>query len=264
MNGSALIALDTSTDYCSVALYIAAADAAMPARVFVRHELTGVASSGRVLPAVRETLDEAGVSLQDCVAVAFGAGPGSFTGVRTATGIAQGLAFALGIPTVPVSTLAACAESARMREPLTTRVLAALDARMNEVYWAEYEWDAAVADWRECQPPALCAPETVPLPSLPFTLAGNAIEVFGARLTVGKAASAIDSIARPHAAAVAALGWRAWQAGRGVDAAQAAPLYVRDKVALTTAERVAGRRSLAATAAQTSVQTAAHAASTPD
>jgi tRNA threonylcarbamoyladenosine biosynthesis protein TsaB len=205
----------------------------------VRHEATGAVSSTRVLPAIRELFEEAGLALHACNAIAFGAGPGSFTGLRTATGVAQGLAFGLGCPVVPIGTLAACAESARMRDPSATRVLAALDARMDEVYWADYAWDDAQQDWRTVRAAALDAPQRLVAPDVPYTLAGNAAAVFGARLTVAAGARSIDGDALPHALPIAFAALRAWRAGRAVPADQAAPEYVRDKVALTTAERLA-------------------------
>ncbi|MFC0572303.1 tRNA (adenosine(37)-N6)-threonylcarbamoyltransferase complex dimerization subunit type 1 TsaB [Paraburkholderia solisilvae] len=216
-----------------------ACDGSREPRVWVRHEATGAVSSTRLLPAIRELFDEAGLDLHACNAIAFGAGPGSFTGLRTATGVAQGLAFGLGCPVVPIGTLAACAESARRRDPAATRVLAALDARMDEVYWADYAWDDALQDWRTVRAAALDAPERLVAPDAPYTLAGNAAAVFGARLAVAAGARSIDHEALPHALPLAFAALRAWRAGRALPADQAAPEYVRDKVALTTAERLA-------------------------
>lgn len=198
-------------------------------------------SSTRLLPAIRELFGEAGLALTDCDAIAFGAGPGSFTGLRTATGVAQGLAFGLACPVVPVGTLLVCAESARLREPSTTRVLAALDARMDEVYWADFAWDDAQHEWRTLQPASLAAPADVPLPDAPFTLAGNAAAVFGARLPALAAAQRVDGEALPHALPLAYVALRAWRADRTLPAELAAPEYVRDKVAQTTAERAADK-----------------------
>lgn len=245
MTQTVLLALDTSTEYCSVALLrsessASAAPATSP-RIWTRHEMTGAVSSARVLPAVRELFDEAGVSLRDCDAVAFGAGPGSFTGLRTATGVAQGLAFGLGVPVVPISTLLACAESARVRDASAARVLVALDARMDEVYWADYAWDAGIGEWRTVVPPSLGSPAALAAPGEPFTLAGNAAAAFGARLPVAAFARAIDKQALPHALPLALAALRAYRAGRTVPAERAAPEYVRDKVAQTTAERLAAR-----------------------
>jgi tRNA threonylcarbamoyladenosine biosynthesis protein TsaB len=254
MTETVLLALDTSTEFCSVALLAARspADCARGApaepRVWVRHEATGAVSSTRLLPAIRELFDEAGLALQACDAIAFGAGPGSFTGLRTATGVAQGLAFGLGCPVVPVGTLLACAESARRRDPSVARVLTALDARMDEVYWADYAWDDSVGDWRTVRAAALDAPERLIAPDAPFTLAGNAAAAFGARLELAARARTVDQQALPHALSVAFAGLRAFRAGRTLPADQAAPEYVRNKVALTTAERMAAK---AAQTAQT-------------
>jgi tRNA threonylcarbamoyladenosine biosynthesis protein TsaB len=243
MTRTVLLALDTSTEYCSVALLSAADDATLaPApelRTWVRHEATGAVSSTRLLPAIRELFDEAGLALADCNAIAFGAGPGSFTGLRTATGVAQGLAFGLNCPVVPIGTLLACAESARLRDPSVKRVLAALDARMDEVYWADYAWDDVQGEWRTIQPASLDAPDRLRLPDAPFTLAGNAAAAFGARFVATTVAGAIDGEALPHALPLAFAALRALRAGRTLPAELAAPEYVRDKVAQTTAERLA-------------------------
>ncbi|WP_322013959.1 tRNA (adenosine(37)-N6)-threonylcarbamoyltransferase complex dimerization subunit type 1 TsaB [Paraburkholderia sp. J12] len=250
MTDTVLLALDTSTEFCSVALLRAVAfrDGATDSQpyaevaVWVRHEATGAVSSTRLLPAIGELFDEAGLALADCDAIAFGSGPGSFTGLRTATGVAQGLAFGLDIPVVPVGTLLVCAESARLRDPAATRVLAALDARMDEAYWAEYEWEAAASDWRTVHPASLDAPEQIAaLAGGPFTLAGNAAAAFGARLAATAAARSIDAEALPHALPLAHAALRAFRAGRTLRADEAAPEYVRNKVAQTTAERLAAK-----------------------
>ncbi|MDR5854305.1 tRNA (adenosine(37)-N6)-threonylcarbamoyltransferase complex dimerization subunit type 1 TsaB [Caballeronia sp. LZ062] len=258
MTRTVLLALDTSTEFCSVALLLddsapRPSSAAAPAyasgdtSVWFRHEATGAVSSTRLLPAVRELLGEAGLALADCNAIAFGAGPGSFTGLRTATGVAQGLAFGLNVPVVPVSTLLACAEAARLNDAsLPARVLVALDARMDEVYWAEYEHDPALGgDWRELHAASLDAPAALPLPSAPFALAGNAAAAFGDRLPALAAATRVDRDALPHALPVALLGLRALRAGRALAPELAAPDYVRNKVAQTTAERTEARAAAA-------------------
>jgi tRNA threonylcarbamoyladenosine biosynthesis protein TsaB len=250
MTKTVLLALDTSTEFCSVALLSAdcadassaeAGSTASEPRVWSRHEATGAVSSTRLLPAIRELFDEAGLTLADCNAIAFGAGPGSFTGLRTATGVAQGLAFGLNCPVVPIGTLLACAESARLRDPSVTRVLAALDARMDEAYWADYAWDESTGDWRTVHPASLGSPDALVLPDEPFTLAGNAAAAFGERLKAASAARAVDHNAVPHALPVAFAALRAYRAGRTLPADQAAPEYIRDKVAQTTEERMAAK-----------------------
>lgn len=244
MTRTVLLALDTSTEFCSVALLRCEASDCAPPRLTVRHELTGAVSSARLLPAVRELFDEAGLALRECDALAFGAGPGAFTGLRTAAGVAQGLAFGLEVPVVPVSTLLVCAEAARLRDPSTRRVLAVLDARMDEVYWADYAWNAEAGEWHTLTPPSLALPAAVPSPLEPFTLAGNAAAVFGERLMPVGQARLVDGEAVPHAAALAHAALRAYRAGRVVPAQLAAPEYVRDKVAQTTAERLAARAAI--------------------
>ncbi|RZF26789.1 tRNA (adenosine(37)-N6)-threonylcarbamoyltransferase complex dimerization subunit type 1 TsaB [Paraburkholderia sp. UYCP14C] len=267
MTQTVLLALDTSTEFCSAALVSASVDAngqpSAEPRVWVRHEQTGAVSSTRLLPAIRELFDEAGLTLADCDAIAFGSGPGSFTGLRTATGVAQGLAFGLNLPVVPIGTLLVCAESARLRDPSTTRVLAALDARMDEIYWADYAWDDAQHEWRTVQTASLDAPGRLVLPDVPFTLAGNAAAAFGERLPAVAAARSVDGEALPHALPLAYAALRAFHAGRTVPADQAAPEYVRDKVAQTTAERMADKAAKTARAAHAAEQSAQRAPDGP-
>ncbi|WP_438396134.1 tRNA (adenosine(37)-N6)-threonylcarbamoyltransferase complex dimerization subunit type 1 TsaB [Caballeronia sp. DA-9] len=253
MTRTVLLALDTSTEFCSAALLVAGPAAATDhrnppqhdsgeIRVWFIHEPTGPVSSTRLLPAIRELFDQAGLKLADCGAVAFGAGPGSFTGLRTATGVAQGLAFGLKLPVVPVSTLLACAEFARLHDASVSRVLAALDARMNEAYWADFRWDGIAGEWITVQAASLDAPGVIPAPDAPFTLAGNAAAAFGELLPIQHSAAChVDSDAVPHALPVALAGLRAFRAGRTVAPDQAAPEYVRNKVAQTTAERLDAR-----------------------
>lgn len=249
MKRTVLLALDTSTEFCSVALLVDLARSDAEPDVQFLHEDTGPVSSTRLLPAIAELFAACGLKLADCDAIAFGSGPGSFTGLRTATGVAQGLAFGLNVPVVPISTLLACAELARLAEPSAKRVLVAIDARMNEAYWAEYRWDEASGDWATLHPASLDSPEAIASPAEPFTLAGNAAAAFGERLQASTSALCrIDVHAVPHALAVAHAGLRAFKAGRTVPADQAAPEYIRNKVAQTTAERTQARAEKDATA----------------
>ena len=255
-----VLALETSTEYCSVALLVVPSactglapfgPTAVPpgVRVYLRHNRTGAVSSTQLLPDVQAVFAEAELPLAACSVVAFGAGPGAFTGLRTATGVAQGLAFGLGVPVVPVATLMACAEAARAVDPLADCVLAALDARMDEVYWALYEWQpTGPLGWHALQGVALSAPQALAAPPRPYVLAGNAATAFGARLPAAAHAVHVADTALPHALPVAVLGWRAWRAGLALPAEQAAPLYVRDKVAQTTEERAAARAQTASAA----------------
>ncbi|NNG23422.1 tRNA (adenosine(37)-N6)-threonylcarbamoyltransferase complex dimerization subunit type 1 TsaB [Telluria aromaticivorans] len=227
---SYILAIETSSELASCALL--AGDT-----VFARSTSGVRTHSQSILPMVQELLAEAGIRLADCDAVAFGAGPGSFTGVRTACGVAQGLGFGAGLPVVPMVTLAAMAEACRARTG-ASEVLAVLDARMNEVYWAQYRHDGA--GWTEMVAPALSAPEAVqPLPVDGLAACGNGFAVY-AEAFAGKdfAAGAIDDIL-PHAREMALLAAPALAAGLGVPAAQAQPLYLRNKIAFTSAERLA-------------------------
>ena len=245
-----LLAIDSSTDTLSVALGSGAPDA-LPL-VFAG---PGAAqSSASLLPAVQSLLAQAGWALDSLDAVVFGRGPGSFTGLRTACAVAQGLAYgAGGLPVLPVDTLMALAEAARAQRggqglAVPPVIAALLDARMNEIYVALY---ACGPDGLSAQPlraPCLCAPpllavwlaESLP-PGLSLEngdclLAGNVFEVYGDAL---QALPGPRQPALPTAAALLSLAPGLLAAGRAVDAREALPLYVRDKVARTTAEREA-------------------------
>ena len=178
-----LLALDTSTDQLSVAVQRA------DGQRFAHTGAGGAQASASLIPAVQALLAQAGLALSDLRAIAFGRGPGSFTGLRTACSVAQGLAWGAGVPVLPIDTLLAVAEAARSALG-ATHVLALLDARMNEVYAAEYAWRDA-AGWRPLSEIVVLAPEAVPTPGAGAVLggvAGNAI--FGGTLgTVGGAAA---------------------------------------------------------------------------
>lgn len=218
-----LLALETSTRHLSVALW-------RDGEVFERGADSLTGGSALVLPWVDELLVQAGIAKSRIDAVAFGAGPGSFTGLRLACGVAQGLAFGLDIPTLGISTLAALAWASG-----ESRVFACLDARMNEVYFAAYErGDGAMI---ECQPPRVAPPEMVtPPPGEGWVGCGDGYAAYAATLP---ALARTRADVFPTAPAVAQLAAPRLARGEGVDAALAMPLYVRDKVALTTAERLA-------------------------
>ncbi|CAG2133824.1 tRNA threonylcarbamoyladenosine biosynthesis protein TsaB [Cupriavidus numazuensis] len=242
-----ILAVETSTEWCSVALGRATADGAVES--WSRHEHTGARSSARVLPAAGELLAEAGIALADCAAIAFGAGPGSFTGLRTACGVAQGLAFGAGLPVIPVNTLMVCAESARGATPglpADVSVLVALDARMDEAYSSAFRWDEAAQEWAAETPLQVGPPETVPLPAGDFWVAGNAATVFGERLAGLARATRVLPEAMPHAQPMLAIALRALARGETIDAADAMPIYLRDKVAQTIEEREAAAAAKAA------------------
>lgn len=255
-----ILAVETSTEWCSVALGRLVRGGAL--ECLVRHEHTGPRSSARVLPAAGELLAEAGIALADCAAIAFGAGPGSFTGLRTACGVAQGLAFGAGLPVVPVNSLMACAERVRLGEvgeaseagapalPPGVPVLVALDARMDEAYAGAFAWDEAAQQWQPVTAMQVCPPEAVTLPPAPFWLAGNAAAVFGERLAAAALAQHSVPGALPAAPALVSIALRALARNETVAPEDAMPIYLRDKVAQTIAERqaiAAQRAALAAT-----------------
>lgn len=220
-----LLALDTATEQMAVAVGVGES-------AWTHGSAGGALASATLVPTVLDLLAQAGVGLSDLDAIAFGQGPGAFTGLRTAVSVAQGLAFGAGLPVLPVSTLLAVAEEARHQHGCT-RVVAALDARMNEVYSAPCEWRDG--QWQVPADFALGAPERVAVPP-GWTLAGSAAAAYPGRL-----AGAPGLALLPTATALLRLAPALWQAGRAVPAEQALPLYIRDKVAQTTAEREADK-----------------------
>jgi tRNA threonylcarbamoyladenosine biosynthesis protein TsaB len=210
-------AVETSTEWCSVALFRDGGIACIERRAANRH-------SEMVLPMLHALLKNAGLGAAQLDAVAFGAGPGSFTGLRIACGVAQGLAYARGLPVLGVSTLEALAE-----ESGAPRVAACLDARMREVYYAALE--KRDGRWREVVPAQCLAPEKVPSLDAGWLGCGNGFAAYG-KLGMARVMPQLH----PTALAVARLAAPRLAAGEGVDAALAAPVYVRDKVAYTKAE----------------------------
>ncbi len=230
-----LLAFDTATERMSVAL-------GHRGRIVARAGEGGAKASSTLLPAIFEVLAEAGVVLADLDAIAFGRGPGAFTGLRTACSVAQGLAFGAGKTVLPIDSLLAVAEDGRVEAGLDGRVWAVIDARMDQVYAAEYEH--AGARWATRVAPFVASCEALAerwRDDPPSAVAGNAIGVFGARLVTGDAARAPD--ATSNALALLRLAARAWEDGEAVDPALALPVYVRDHVADTIAERAARVRS---------------------
>lgn len=220
-----ILAIETSTMLASVALL---RDGNLLSR-----ESSGVQThSQMVLPMVQELLAEAGIKLAQCDAIAFGAGPGSFTGVRTACGVAQGLAFGANLPVVPVVTLAAMAEACREASG-ASEVLALLDAAMGEVYWAQYRH----ADgWQATVEPTLSAPALVAAQG-DVIACGNGLTSFAAAFQGRALLQGAQPGIMPHARQIARLGLLAFTQGRAMNAREAQPFYLRNKVAFTTAER---------------------------
>lgn len=236
-----ILAIETSAELASCALLVGDA--------VIARATSGVRThSQSILPMVQELLREAGLALADCDAIAFGAGPGSFTGVRTACGVAQGLAYGANLPVLPMVTLAAMAEACRARSG-ATEVLAVLDARMGEVYWAQYRFDGA---WAAVVAPTLSAPQDVaPLAVDGLQACGNGFEAYAAAFAERPfVAGALTDIV-PHAREMALLAVGPLAAGEGVPAAEAQPIYLRNKIAFTSAERLAINAAKAAEAAGT-------------
>ena len=223
-----LLAFDTSTETLSIAV-----SAGAHAPVLEHVSAGGAQASATLIPAVQELLERSGMALGELAAIAFGRGPGSFTGLRTAAAVAQGLGFGAGVPVLPIDTLLAIAEEAHGARG-ATRVVAVLDARMDQVYWAAYE--RADGRWHTRQAPALGRPEDIAVPP-GWALAGNALDLHAARLP----AASERLSALPTARALLRLAPQAFAAGSGHAAAKALPLYIRDKVAQTTEERAAER-----------------------
>ena len=219
-----LIALESSTRHLSVALW-------RDGELTERSAEIPNGGSDRLLPWLVELLAQAGLPLSDLDGVAFGAGPGGFTGLRLSCGLAQGLAVGLDLPVIAVATLEALA-----LESGEEKVVACLDARMNEVYCAAY---VVRGDALETVMAPLCAsPAALAAPAGAGWLGcGDGFSAYPELLR--GALAGVRAGIRPTAAAVARLAAPRFAAGAGVDAALAAPLYVRDKVALTTAERLA-------------------------
>ena len=220
-----LLAIDTSTEACSAALYVAG-------DIRERFQIAPREHAALILPMIDELLAEAGLSLSRLDALAFGRGPGSFTGVRIATGVVQGLAFGAELPVVPVSSLAALAQGV-YREHNHPDVLAAIDARMGEVYWAAYRLDNSshVALHGD---ELVCKPEKVPLPAIDTWIgAGSGWQAHSERLQQRLNGTIIGWLpdSYPHARDVAALGVVGVERGLAVTAEQALPVYLRDNVA---------------------------------
>lgn len=225
---STIIAIDTSSDIASVALMRGETVRSASSEGFSTHSLTA-------LPMLQELLKKEGLAISDCDAVAFGCGPGSFTGIRTACGIVQGLSFGMAMPVVPVVTLEAMAETCRFQTGAND-VLALLDARMHEVYWAQYRHENG--KWTTVTGPRLTAASGVAPEGNPV-FCGNGLAAYAGELEAVAGKTRQYPAIYPHAEAVARLAKARFARGETISASQIQPLYLRNKVALKTAERLA-------------------------
>ncbi len=232
-----LLALDTSTDACSVALRDGE-------QTIARFELAARSHTQRLLPMVDEVLSEAGLALSDLDALVFGRGPGSFTGLRICLGMVQGLAFSRDLPVVGVSTLEAMAVGYYRQHPslrqFSTPLLVALDARMQEVYWTlvKPQADTGIAILAD---EAVAPPERVASHPAVAGLHGSFHGIgpgwhYPALVTL--APTSIDLAVYPDAQDMLGLGVSALQQGQAVSAEQAQPVYLRDEISWKKRERI--------------------------
>jgi tRNA threonylcarbamoyladenosine biosynthesis protein TsaB len=230
-----LIALDTSTERLVVSLDD-------DGTIRTLDEAGGGRASVRIVPAVLQLLEAAGLRVRDLDAVGFGRGPGAFTGLRTACAVAQGLAFGAARPVLALDSLLVVAEDARVQLGVAQQARfdawVAMDARMDEAYAAAYEWDGA--HWHVRAAPALYALDALQArwrDEPPAVVAGSALAAFEGRLSTQGARGV--PVPQDRAGALARVARMAWHDGAAVDPALALPLYLRDKVAFTVAERAA-------------------------
>ncbi len=226
-----ILALDTSTEFLSLALQV-------DDKSFSHQQQAGTAASELILPKIQALLDSANVKLKDLNGIAFGAGPGSFTGVRIACGVAQGLGFGASLPVVGVNTLMALAEASG-----EDKVIACLDARMGESYHAAFE--KKNNEWFEVSKTIVCKPEAAPvLEGSEWVGVGGGWAVYGEVLSKIYAENLIKTMPEvsPRAEAILTLAQPIFVAGLAKPASEAAPIYIRNRVALTSQEREQGLR----------------------
>ena len=221
-----LLALDTATEACSVALNL-------DGDVVEHFEVIPRRHSRELLPMVEALLGSAGVSIRDMDALAFGAGPGAFTGLRVATAMIQGLAYAVDLPVIPISTLAALAQQG-LREQGSRYVLSAIDARMGEVYWGAYEEQGGLM--QPMQSESVLPPEQAVAPEVDQSWFGMGTGwAFREQIAVKVQDCTVETY--PHAADIVRLAVRNFEQGQVLPAEKAMPVYLRDKVALKKSER---------------------------
>ncbi len=226
-----LLALDTSTEYLSLALM-------KGDKTFTFDINAGQTHSQIILPQLQLLLNEADLQLNELQCIAFGAGPGSFTGVRIAAGVAQGLGFGAQLPVVSICTLLALAEASG-----ADKVIACLDARMGEVYHAAYE--RVSGEWQTVVEPGLYKPEAAPaIASMGWTGAGSGWQTYAEQLgaVYARQLQAVQPQLLPTASAILRLAQPIFARGDAKPASEALPIYIRNRVALKTTEREQGLR----------------------
>jgi tRNA threonylcarbamoyladenosine biosynthesis protein TsaB len=224
-----ILAVETSTESCSVAVWTDGAE-------YLRETIAGQRHSELLMGMLDETLKESGLRVADMDGIAFGSGPGSFTGIRIACGVVQGLAFGAHKPVIAIPSLLALAEAAS-----ACRVIAALDARMGETYLAAYERDGMA--WKIVIEPCLADGQSLPpVDGKGWIGIGSGFDTHAyVRAAYGAQVSRVLSRRLPGALEVARLAVKAMAAGAATIPELAAPLYIRNKVALTSAERAEQR-----------------------
>jgi len=225
-----LLAVETSTEACSAALFI-------DGNIAERFELAPKIHTQLILPMIDSLMADAGLKPQQLDALAFSRGPGSFTGVRIATGVIQGIALGAELPVVPVSTLAAIAQDFFDHNEENVAFVA-MDARMGEIFWGVYQRDVqgyAELVGNEAVTPA----EQIEFPDLTGVGIGSGWGVYSQELTarLGERVSRYQADRLPRAGAIARLGARGFELGQAVAVEQAMPVYLRDKVAKKESER---------------------------
>lgn len=223
-----IISIDTSSDTASVALLQNGTVKTLSHDGFSTHSMT-------VIPMLQQLLADTSLNISDCDAIAFGCGPGSFTGLRTACGIVQGISFGIDIPVIPVITLEAMAESCR-RINGKNSIISVLDARMHEVYWAEYAYENG--EWKTITAPQLSAASEITARDN-VAYCGNGLSAYAEDLQgIVKNCEQFPEI-YPYAESIAFLGEKKYLKGEYITPEMIQPLYLRNKVALKTAERLA-------------------------
>ncbi len=230
-----LLALDTSTEFLSLAITLGE-------RTFTHFQAAGSASSQLVLPQIQILLDAANTKLKDLDGIAFGAGPGAFTGVRIAAGVAQGLGYGSNLPVVGINTLIALAEASGQ-----DKVIVCLDARMGEIYHAALIKENGI--WQEISETKVCKPQDAPtVEGDNWFGAGSGWAVYAEKLTLIYALNLSQTLPNilsnitPTAEAILRLAQPIFEAGQAKPAMEAMPIYIRHRVALTTLEREQGLR----------------------